>query len=572
MVRASFPSRYRTGALLLIGIVVIGLAVGVVSAGDEEKVDLTQDHIVVESGETVVIEDRNTTTPTNFTVNEGGTLIIRDSTLFRIGEHHNDNEDTIKGELIIENSTLKAEYGVPIEKSITSPKAKVLVKNSNIGRIGNRLGVTLYIQSGATVDIRDSNVSMVNGYIAGHSDTQNLSVRRSRLNRFALSIEGAGGESFTITNLTKSVDSLHFSKANSNIMFSNVTIEQPPYVESRISGRGEGLLNVRVVNSSVRATVWTGSNFTAIQSKIYNPNVKFDLLGKEKYSFSNLQRGTRGFKDGYLLNHSNVKIQLINSSVPVKSPPRSMYKGLKINNPGGGHNSGYTDIQITNSSVYRMKIGHNLTADNTSATNLLIYNNNGGVFEFNNVDFGPPGDSLQVIEGANVMIRGNVSFYGEIANPGGSRYFNITRQYPVNISTLSQTNSKEELRVLVINPNGTEIENTSYNPDTEYVFPEVGYNLSNYNESFTLTIQQGNRSISRPLTPTTDTPIQVDFVADDDHWWDPYTDNNGVVDDAGINAAVRDYLSEDGDLTPKQLNTLVRSYLSGTPVRELVEE
>jgi hypothetical protein len=139
---------------------------GSIIVAEEEKVNLSQDLLVVESGETVIIEGRNTTTPTNFSVKEGGTLIIRNSTLFRIGEYHSDNGDSIKGELRIENSTLKAEYGVPIEKSITSPKAKILIENSDIGRIGNRLGVTLYIKSGATVDIRNSNVSMVNGYIS----------------------------------------------------------------------------------------------------------------------------------------------------------------------------------------------------------------------------------------------------------------------------------------------------------------------------------------------------------------------------------------------------------------------
>lgn len=48
--------------------------------------------MIVESGEGVVIEDRDVETPTDFIIKEDRALVIRDSNLFMTGEYHSGNE------------------------------------------------------------------------------------------------------------------------------------------------------------------------------------------------------------------------------------------------------------------------------------------------------------------------------------------------------------------------------------------------------------------------------------------------------------------------------------------------
>jgi hypothetical protein len=50
----------------------------------------------------------------------------------------------------------------------------------------------------------------------------------------------------------------------------------------------------------------------------------------------------------------------------------------------------------------------------------------------------------------------------------------------------------------------------------------------------------------------------------DGAWYAEYVNENGVVDSEGLNAAVRDYLTD--NLSASRLNTAIRSYLTGSPI------
>jgi len=47
-------------------------------------------------------------------------------------------------------------------------------------------------------------------------------------------------------------------------------------------------------------------------------------------------------------------------------------------------------------------------------------------------------------------------------------------------------------------------------------------------------------------------------------WFDPYVNQNDVVENTGLNQAIRDYLQ--GNLVNTSLNTVIRSYLTGNPI------
>ncbi|WP_135663795.1 S8 family serine peptidase [Halorhabdus rudnickae] len=56
----------------------------------------------------------------------------------------------------------------------------------------------------------------------------------------------------------------------------------------------------------------------------------------------------------------------------------------------------------------------------------------------------------------------------------------------------------------------------------------------------------------------------VTEITTNEQWYVPYVTDKNVVDANGINAAIKDYL--EGDLTDRRLNTVVTSYLNGTPI------
>ncbi|MFB6185677.1 MAG: NosD domain-containing protein, partial [Halobacteriaceae archaeon] len=225
-----------------------------------------------------------------------------------------------------------------------------------------------------------------------------------------------------------------------------------------------------------------------------------------------------------------MKLRLINSSIPEE-------KGLGINNPGKNQKP-HEDIRLTNSNIQFIKVGHNLTTNNlTVKGGFQIYNNHGGELTFNDTTFNR---GAKIVQFANISINGNVSFGGEFDGEffGALQDLKIIRKYPVDLPYSDiKEDDKESIRVTIRNSKGTEIENTSYQPGTNIAFPEVRYNLSNYNQSFTLTIQQGNRSTSRPLTLTTDTPIKIH-------------------DEAFSTLNVTDYTAEPTTVTPSENVTI----------------
>lgn len=58
--------------------------------------------------------------------------------------------------------------------------------------------------------------------------------------------------------------------------------------------------------------------------------------------------------------------------------------------------------------------------------------------------------------------------------------------------------------------------------------------------------------------------LTVEAASSGSNWYDAYVDQNDVVDDSGLNAAISDYLS--GGLSDSRLNSVISSYLGGSPI------
>jgi hypothetical protein len=159
-----------------------------------------------------------------------------------------------------------------------------------------------------------------------------------------------------------------------------------------------------------------------------------------------------------------------------------------------------------------------------------------------------------------------------IEEPQAPANFQITSLSP-SATTVTQG---DEMTVDV------EITNTGDVAGTQSILLGIGENLSQTQE---VTDLAGGASTTVTFTVDTSSlstgTYSLDVFTEDDsdttnvtieatsNWWTEYTNENGVVDDDGINTAVVDYLAE--DLSDDRFNTLVNSYLTGTPVSELVE-
>lgn len=480
-----------------------------VSETSSEEVDLDQDLLLVESGERVVIDGRNTTTPTNFSVRKGGTLIIKNSTLFRTGEHHNDNGDFVKGELIIINSTIYGEEQIPIEVT-GGIDAEIHIQDSNLEKFNSKYpGVSFYQFSGDKLLVENSEVGMIEPTISPHVET-NVTIRNAKIHRIGLSIEGFSN-TVTVKNLSREINDLDFNQGEAELNIENVSMWQLPDFNSRGYGNNDQLQHVRLINSTARTTIHSQTNFTAINSTTVSLGFKFaGIYDRNMYYFSNLVK-YGSFRDRQILNKSYMKVRLVNSTIPewykVENEEKR-FGALNVNSPGGGKNSEDPDFELNDSNIYAIKVGHNLTAKNVNGNRVSLYNNYGGQIRFNNSTF----DSyspLRIVQGANVTIWGNVSFSGEVENFGDLSYLTIERQYPVNISNINAESDGEDIQVIVINPEVGKIYNTSYDTDADFIFPEVKYRLSNYGQNFTLVVKYQNHSVTHPLTLTTDTPIRI---------------------------------------------------------------
>lgn len=105
-------------------------------------------------------------------------------------------------------------------------------------------------------------------------------------------------------------------------------------------------------------------------------------------------------------------------------------------------------------------------------------------------------------------------------------------------------------KVVFNNPTGT---SSQYTVKYQLIIPADATIGTTYN--FTGTVQGSSEA-----TISGDSSITVL----DGAWYDSYTKNDDVVSDEGFNAAISDYLRN--EITGSQINTIIRSYLSGQPI------
>ncbi|MFB6185436.1 MAG: PKD domain-containing protein, partial [Halobacteriaceae archaeon] len=449
-------------------------------SAEEQKVNLSQDELIVESGETVTISGWNATTPTDFIVKEGGYLIIRDSYLFMEGKHHHDNYFEISGNLTIRNSTIESKFEMPPSLSTPSKENKVIITNSTFSGYP-------YFRSSGTYLIQNSKLMGASIHISPRKESNSYNLS---MDNVTISYAGVGlnyqnyEEPITISGMSSAGEFLYTDKGN-DIQVKNIT--HPQYT---VIFRGDTKQQVLIKNSS---NIWVKAlpaiNLTIKDSDLRKINPKLMPPHQTEYVFSNISPGY--YEDQVLFNTDGIHIEMANSSVEM----------IPITAPGV---SEINELSFSDSQLSTIKTATSGNYSNVSIGGLQLYKFENSSIIFDNTHI----NGLYAVISAEGRIEGNVTIGSkpEEFNVGGLTDLSLTREYPVNISAC---NSEEKIQVFITNPNGTEIENTSYTPDTEYVFPEVRYNLSNYHQIFTLTIRQGNRSETRPLTLTMDTPINV---------------------------------------------------------------
>lgn len=118
------------------------------------------------------------------------------------------------------------------------------------------------------------------------------------------------------------------------------------------------------------------------------------------------------------------------------------------------------------------------------------------------------------------------------------------------IDGLSNLDNVGDERVTFNSPTGAE---SQYTVAYEVAIPENATLGTTYEFN-------GNIVTSTDATIHGDNIITVRDVA----WYDPYVNENGVVESEGLNAAISDYLRD--ELTQNQLNDIIQSYLLGEPI------
>lgn len=454
-----------------------------------ERTDASDDiwaknEATIKNGETVVIENVDKTTKTDFIIEEGGTLIIKNSSLFMTGKHHHDNYIEVYGTLIIENSNITAESGIPVAIRSWSPQASIIIKDSDLIKKGEKDGANVEMWQGAgEINIIHSDITSLSLFPEeGKYNNSKCYVERSSMELFNL---GIGEGEHVFEDLSPNITKFYYSGGGINVRIKDTKILKEFIIDAFNTAKKKHIV---IKNSSVGLVVRGGSDIEVIDSTL----LFLGLKSGESYHYKNLHPGY--YEDQVIIDKPSYKIKLINSTVTEENP----YGGRSSINIAFGEN-----IVVEDCELYGLQINHNLTARNVIVKNYLqIYENERGILQFENVEIG----NMVFVITADVTIKGSLSIREkEVSLCGGLKVMRVERFFPVIVRD-QNGDIVPDATLTLYDSSGTSIWTGKTDSKGESEFSIV-FNKNNYNKTFLLKVESPNYETEKTIILTSSTPI-----------------------------------------------------------------
>jgi len=462
--------------------------------GDEVKSKLASlEEWRIRWGQRVVIENANIRTPTDFIIDRGGTLVIRNSEICMLGKHHHDNYIRVNGQLVIENSILTADPPAAyINIATESPRARIEIRDSQLP------DAHVSLKGGGVIELQNTTVNGLEFY-----QTQQAMREGGRLvathcvveKEFDLRFGDTTG-TFTIKGLRQGISDYSFRAGQMSIDIEDCILPIP-IVDNRGSG-GLGRLRLHIVDCELSGAVsWEGGDLIVEDSTLCALGIRHYYRGP--YEYRGLRPGY--FQDKVLVDQPNRTIRLINTTIldcwesgSRNRCPEEASVGICLVDVDGA--------VIENSKLCELKVRGDLIAKDVKIGGLQLYENT-GTLRFEDCVI----ESFEVVISTNSHIYGNVRFLtDEIFDWGGWTEFSVTRHYPILVVT-QEGIPLPDTTIEIINPDG-EVE-------AKLVTDELGMAeaVIHFTEATCTSVWQvrvPSLGISLPVTLLSDTPIRTD--------------------------------------------------------------
>jgi len=465
------------------------------AADTTERRLLELDEWIVSAAETVVIEGVSCETPTDFVVQAGGTLVIRDSRLRMTAAHHHDNYFQVAGTLLIENSAISAvdPGAVPFIAS-NSSGADIEIRDSTLELF------TVQLFSGRVV-LEDTELGGVDCWFTQEAQLgkAEILIRRCTLTEaWELRYEFPG-EQVVIEGLGHSMREFEWRRDGASISIYNSTMVLPS-VSNIGTSMGASTDTTLHIRDSVLGEVssWEGGHFLIEGSTICGLN----LRNTTYHEYLNLHPGY--FADELLVDHTDRQIRLMNSRI------LSCWDDAAHSNYAtGGSSFGIcvlgisADVSVIDSEICELRVGRNVHALDSQIGVLQIYASS-GTLQMDGCHVG----SVDIVKWADTNLYGSVTFEGSessIRTWGGWTHMNLTRHMPVIVLD-TQGSGIPNTSLLLRSPEGQVIGEyrTDGSGQTEVSIP---FSEDTYLDNWELEVPDVSAVVV--VRMLSDTPIQV---------------------------------------------------------------
>ncbi|TFH09086.1 MAG: hypothetical protein E4H08_06495 [Candidatus Atribacteria bacterium] len=456
---------------------------------------LELDEWVISAAETVIIEGVSCVTPTDFVVQEGGTLIIRDSQLRMTAAHHHDNYFQVAGNLLIENSEISAvdPGAVPFIAS-NSSGAEIEIHDSTLELF------TVQLFSGYVV-LQDTELGGVDCWFTQEAQQgkAEILIQRCALSEaWELRYEFPG-EQVVIEGLGQDMREFEWRRGRASIAIYNSTMVLPSVSNIGTSMGASSDTTLHILNSVLgEVSSWEGGHLLIEGSIICGMN----LRNTTYHEYRNLHPGA--FADKLLVDHPDRQIRLIDSQIL-----SCWDDAARANYATGGSSFGIcvlgisANVSVIDSEICELRVGRNVYALDSRIGVLQIYASSGTL----QMD-GCHVDSVDIVKWADTDLYGSVTFEGSessIRTWGGWTHMNLTRHIPV-IVVDAQGSAVPNASVLLRSPAGLMIGEyrTGQSGRTEVSIP---FSEDTYLDNWELEVPAISASVV--VRMLSDTPIQV---------------------------------------------------------------